>query len=137
MAWLLLSASGMIDGLFNQANYAATKRLLDATALRQQAISSNIANLETPNYKRIDVDPIFETSLSKAMTSQDTSAIAEAPLHLARDLTATAANRDGNTVQLDREMAALGENTLSHNLETQLLTGSMLRMRLAITGRTS
>jgi len=43
----------MIDGLFNQTNYVAAKKMLDATALRHEAIASNLANLETPRYKRV------------------------------------------------------------------------------------
>ena len=37
----------MIDALFNQPNFLAAKRLLDATALRHEAITSNLGHLET------------------------------------------------------------------------------------------
>ena len=40
----------MIQTLFNQSNYVVTKKLLDATVLRHQAIAGNLANVETPNY---------------------------------------------------------------------------------------
>ena len=55
----------MIDALFNQPNYQATRKLLDATVLRHEALASNLANLETPGYKRMDVAPVFETELQK------------------------------------------------------------------------
>ena len=42
---------------------------------------------------------------------------------------------DGNTVQLEDELLAMNQNTLQHTLETQLITGSLLKLRLAITGR--
>ena len=62
-AWALLPESdggeSMIQSLFNQSNYVVTKKLLDATVLRHQAIAGNLANVETPNYKRIDVAPSF------------------------------------------------------------------------------
>jgi flagellar basal-body rod protein FlgB len=45
----------MIEALFNQPNYLAAKKTLDAVVLRQQAIANNIANLETPGYKRVDL----------------------------------------------------------------------------------
>jgi flagellar basal-body rod protein FlgB len=48
----------MINALFSQPNYLASKKMLDATVLRQEAITSNIANLETPNYKRLDIAPL-------------------------------------------------------------------------------
>ena len=50
----------MIDALFNQPTYVAAKKMLDVTVLRQEAIASNLSNLETPNYKRLDVAPSFE-----------------------------------------------------------------------------
>jgi len=125
----------MIDALFNQPNYVAAKKLLDATVLRHEAIASNLANLETPNYKRLDVAPAFATSLQQAMNSQDTQRVAGLKPQLAVDAAATAANRDGNTVQLESELMRLNQNSLEHTLETQLISGSLLRLRMAITGR--
>jgi flagellar basal-body rod protein FlgB len=45
----------MISALFSQPNYVGAKKMLDATVLRHEAIASNLANIETPNYKRMDV----------------------------------------------------------------------------------
>jgi flagellar basal-body rod protein FlgB len=45
----------MIEALFNQPDYLAAKKTLDAVALRHEAIASNIANVETPGYRRIDL----------------------------------------------------------------------------------
>lgn len=126
----------MIQSLFNQSNYVVTKKLLDATVLRHQAIAGNLANIETPNYKRLDVAPSFQAELSNAVKADDSSRIAgvAAPA-LAEDLTAVASNRDGNSVNLEQEMLAMNENSLAHALETQLISGSMLKLRMAITGR--
>lgn len=125
----------MIDALFNQTNYVAAKKMLDGTVLRHEAISSNLANLEMPGYKRLDVAPSFSADLSRAVAAQNTTQIASLQPTLAVDATAVAANRDGNTVQLESELLRLNQNTLEHTLETQLLTGSLVRLRLAITGR--
>lgn len=127
----------MIDAIFSQPGYAATKKMMDATALRHQAIASNIANIETPNYKRIDIAPTFQAELRAAMGSKDISKISSLAPGLEEDATAVAANRDGNTVQLETELLKLNQNTLAHSLETQLLTGTLLKLRLAITGRPS
>ncbi|MFM8879165.1 MAG: flagellar basal body rod protein FlgB [Verrucomicrobiota bacterium] len=126
----------MIQSLFNQSNYVVTKKLLDATVLRHQAIAGNLANVETPNYKRIDVAPSFQTELVAAVKANDGDRIANlsAPI-LSDDPTAVASNRDGNSVNLEQEMLAMNENNLAHSLETQLITGSMLKLRMAITGR--
>jgi flagellar basal-body rod protein FlgB len=125
----------MIEGLFNQTNYVAAKKLLDVTALRQEAIASNIANVETPHYKRVDVARNFSTELSQALASKDAARIAEVQPELATDLSAVATRKDGNTVQLEAELLKLNQNFLEHQLETQLVSGNMLKLRLAITGR--
>lgn len=125
----------MIEALFNQPNYVATKKLMDATALRQQAIASNIANVETPNYKRVDVAPTFAQELRAAVSTQDSGRISSVRAQIAEDSSAIAANRDGNTVQIETELMNLSQNTVAHALETQLITGALLRLRLAITGR--
>jgi flagellar basal-body rod protein FlgB len=125
----------MIDALFNQPNYVATKKMLDATALRHEAIASNIANLETPGYQRLEVAPSFNEELSRALAGKDPSAIAQLQPTLAVDSTAVSNTRDGNTVQLENELLQLSQNTLAHTLETQLITGKLMQLRLAITGR--
>lgn len=127
----------MIDAIFNQPGYAATKKMMDATALRHEAIASNLANIETPNYKRIDVAPSFQTELKAALGFKDVAKISSITPGLAGDPNAVAANRDGNTVQLETELMKLNENTLAHTLETHLVTGTLLKLRMAITGRPS
>ena len=57
----------MIDALFSGANYQGVKKMLDATTLRQEAIASNLANIETPHYKRMDVQATFASELSRAI----------------------------------------------------------------------
>ncbi len=125
----------MIDALFNQPGYVGAKKMLDATVLRHEAIASNLANLGTPNYKRLDVAPAFATNLSQAMLSQDASGIASLKPELAVDASATGSSGDGNTVQLESELIRLNQNSMEHTLETQLVTSSLLRLRTAITGR--
>jgi flagellar basal-body rod protein FlgB len=124
----------MIEGLFNNTYYMAAKKLLDVTAMRHEAIASNLANLETPNYHRIDVAPSFSTELKQALAANDPQQIAGLQPHLEVDSTAVAANRDGNTVQLETELLHLQQNTLEHSLETQLVTSQLLNLRMAIKG---
>ena len=109
--------------------------MLDATALRHEAIASNLANLETPNYKRVDVAATFESQLDQAVASKDPRQIGSVNPELAIDTSAYSGRNDGNTVQLESEMLKLNQNMVEHTLETQLITSSLLRMRLAITGK--
>ncbi len=125
----------MIEALFSQSNYLAAKKMLDVTTLRHDAIASNLANLETPNYKRVDVSGAFETQLNRAVASKDASQISGLQPQISIDTTATAGRTDGNTVQLESEMLKLNQNMVEHTLETQLVTGALLKLRMAITGK--
>lgn len=127
----------MIDALFSQTNYAAMKKMLDATALQHEAIASNLANVEKPGYQRIELNSSFATELKSAIGSGDAAQIQNLRPSLSVDNTAISNTRDGNTVQLEKELMKLNQNSIAHALETQLVTGQLLRLRLAITGRPS
>lgn len=125
----------MIDALFAQTNYVASKKLLDVAVLRHEAISANIANAETPNYKRVDVSPTFAMELRRAIADKSVSQVSSLKPKLEVDGTAVASNRDGNTVQLDSELMRMQQNTMAHALEIQFISGSLSKIRSAITGR--
>src|ERR1039457_5000859 len=125
----------MIDALFNQPNYLAAKKTLDVVALRHEAIASNIANLETPGYKRMDLAPTFQAELDRACASSDPQQIAALRPTLAPDPTAVPNGCDGNTVSLEKELMLMSQNTLASALETQLVSGTLAKLRLAISGK--
>jgi flagellar basal-body rod protein FlgB len=129
------SFMAMIDALFGDVNYTAAKKMLDLNVLRHEAIASNIANVETPNYKRLDVSPTFEAQLSQAIANHDPGEIASLQPELTVDTQAVTGRMDGNTVQLESEMLNLNQNMVEHSLETQLVSNSLMRMRMAITGK--
>ena len=125
----------MIEALFNQPNYLAAKKTLDAVELRQQGIASNIANLETPGYKRVDLTPSFQQQLERAAGSGDVQQLASLKPTLAVDSTARATSKDGNTVNLEKELMAMNQNAMTNGYETQLISGLLAKMRLAIAGK--
>lgn len=125
----------MIDGLFASTNYQGVKKMLDATVLRHEAISSNLANIETPHYKRIDLNPSFASDLSGAINSQSRSGVENLRPSVGVDFKALAQNADGNTVQLEGEMLHMQDNTLAHQMQTQLITGALQKLRYAISAR--
>ena len=127
----------MINAIFAQPNYLAAKKLLDATALRHEAIASNLANIETPNYRRVDLDPSFMRELQQAIATQDSAQLGALQPRTATDATAVSSRRDGNTVELDKELLNLNENNLAHALDTQLISSSLVKLRTAITGRST
>jgi flagellar basal-body rod protein FlgB len=123
----------MIEALFNQPNYLTAKKTLDAVALRQEAIANNLANLETPGYQRVDLAPQFEQELQRACSSGDAAGISSLSPSLAVD-PSSPAGKDGNTVHLEAELMRMSQNVMTHALETQLVSGMLSKMRLAITG---
>lgn len=127
----------MVDALFNEPNYLAAKKTLDAVVLRQQAIAGNIANLETPGYQRVDLAPSFQAELQKACATRDPQQIASLQPALAPDPTAVARGRDGNTVSLEQEMTQLNQNTVLNAVETQLVSYNLIRLKMAVTGKSS
>ena len=127
----------MIDALFNQPDYLAAKKQLDAVAVRQDAIASNIANLETPGYKRLDVTRAFNSELERACAARDPQRIAALKPQLAVDPNAVAISPDGNTVNLESELLEMNKNSLAGVLQTQLITTDFYRLRMAITGKSS
>jgi flagellar basal-body rod protein FlgB len=124
----------MIEALFTQPNYLTAKKTLDAVALRQEAINNNLNNLETPGYKRVDLAPTFEQQLERASAAGDSSQIASLKPTLATDAAATASSKDGNTVHLEAELMRMNQNAMTHTLETQMISGMLSKMRMAITG---
>ena len=125
----------MIDALFNQTNYVAAKKMLDATVLRHEAIAANLANLETPGYQRVDLSRSFQEELRRAIAAGNSTQVATLKPTLAPDPSALPNSRDGNTVNLEQELLELNQNALAHAFQSQLITGRLLRLKLAITGR--
>jgi flagellar basal-body rod protein FlgB len=125
----------MIDALFNDPNYLAAKKMLDAVALRQEAIASNVANIETPGYRRMDLAPSFQAELERACASGNAHQLAALKPALAPDGSAVASSPDGNTVNLESEMMKLNQNMLEHAVETMLVSNRLMKLRLAINGK--
>jgi flagellar basal-body rod protein FlgB len=125
----------MIDALFNQPGYLGAKRMLDATVARHDALATNIANAETPHYQRIDLAPTFREELQTAIASQNATRLNSLHPRVAADLQALPRSRDGNTVNLEHELVELSQNSLQHAVESQIVSASLAKLRLAITGK--
>jgi flagellar basal-body rod protein FlgB len=125
----------MIDALFSQSSYVAAKKMLDVNLMRHEAIASNLANIETPNYKRIDLSASFESQLQQAVGSGDAAQVTSMQPQLGIDPQAIASRGDGNTVQLEAELLKLNQNTTENAVETQVVNASLAKLRMAITGK--
>jgi flagellar basal-body rod protein FlgB len=112
----------------SDATSVTLQQALDGLQRRQDAIASNVANLETPGYLSREVD--FESSLRSAISTgrPDNFAVTED-----RSLAATRLN--GNNVNIDREIMLGSETLLRQRLVIQGLNSKYQILRTAITGR--
>lgn len=104
------------------------ERGLQAADLRHRVIAHNIANVETPGFKRSRVE--FEQQLSQALEAgQDPSAV-KPEVVLEADQTA---RPDGNNVDIEGEMTRLAVNQIWYSAMTRQLSDHFARLRMAIT----
>jgi flagellar basal-body rod protein FlgB len=107
-------------------------KLLDVTHARHEVIARNVANVNTPGYRRQDVQ--FEQAFAKALTSGPSgAALAVQPkIVLAAG---GVERRDGNNVDIDWEMGQLAKNSLLYKVYAQVLAVQLAQMRSAVSGR--
>jgi flagellar basal-body rod protein FlgB len=126
----------MLDPIFQTDNYQLARKLLDASVLRQEAIATNIANAETPGFRRLDLAPDFATQLKARMASGDFAASAGTlQPTLAEDQTARSVRPDGNTVELERELVAMDRNSVDFDFASQVVTWNLKQLKVAILGK--
>jgi flagellar basal-body rod protein FlgB len=97
---------------------------LKLTTAREQAISANMANVDTPGYHTQDID--FQGELNKALNDAEytTSPEGEQTFHLtpvAREVPGLIERPDGNNVSLDREGLLMSETQLQYQIGIQLV----------------
>lgn len=100
-----------------------------AEALRQTAISNNIANLETPGYRRIDVK--FNEFLAKALRSGNTVDVSKIVPELYRPKK-TPIKDNGNDVSYEGEVGQMIKNSIRHKALVRLLNKKYKQIELAI-----
>jgi len=121
------------------STFSLLERGLDASSLRFWALSNNIANASTPNYKRLDVE--FATALRDATHSRRTlagthekhlpaRAVVDEPGLVRQN---SSARTDGNSVDVEYEMVRAAENSVYFAALSRQLSDKFQRLRLAIT----
>lgn len=99
--------------------------------LRQELISSNIANAETPGFHAKKLD--FEAALDSAVNGIGGKEAIKNVRPDIYDNPEAATSNDGNTVDLEKEMAALAENTVLYKAAIQLMNKKLATLRYAAT----
>ncbi len=127
----------MVESLFSGSNYQAAKALLDVTDYRHRVLASNLANVDTPGFQRRDVDTSFRAELAAQIRSGVAfpGALAPDAIPVSVEQGLTPTRPDGNTVSLDREMMMIRENALESAALGQFVSGSLHRLKTAITGK--
>jgi flagellar basal-body rod protein FlgB len=97
--------------------HLSLERAIQGSALRHEALASNMANVNTPGYRRQDVD--FHSALQAAMPA-GRDALATTPIGATTDASAPM-RADGNSVDVDVESANLAQNALEYQALTQVL----------------
>ncbi|QMV17529.1 flagellar basal body rod protein FlgB [Granulicella sp. 5B5] len=108
---------------------------LRLTSMREQVVTGNMANIDTPGYHTRDID--FSTELNRFLDagSGDATVGATQQLHPASYEVASLLQRpDGNNVDLDREGTLLAELQLQHEMGVQLIKDRFHMILTAING---
>ncbi|MBD3419915.1 MAG: flagellar basal body rod protein FlgB [Chitinivibrionales bacterium] len=134
------------DIFFRNSSLPAVMKSLDAAMLRQRAIANNIANVNTPGYRRVEV--AFEGELQKALdrtrlkgdkTDDDHLPIGRkdvAHVHPKAWRPVDWSLPSGvNNVDIDTEMAKLAENQIMFNYGARFVKGAYRKLNAAIQAR--
>ena len=131
----------MSNSLFDKTTDALATSL-KMRQMRHNVTSSNIANAETPHYHAKKLD--FENALASALDMDGKNAMATSDSRhfaigtkpaLSPDIYENpdiAVNNDGNTVDLEKEMSSLAENSIMYKAALQLINKKMAALKYAI-----
>src|SRR6056297_3750177 len=134
-----------MSGFFN-SNFSTLPAALDAASTRNTIIAQNIANVETPGYKRKEVD--FEYFLQQAMGEGDglelkksndrhfqkyPGTIRDVEARI-RTVTDTRITNDGNNVDIDQQESMLAANTIKYQTLSRLMSLTIARYNTVLKG---
>ena len=105
------------------------KKMMDVCSLRQTVLANNIANANTSNFKRQDVD--FKKAFAKALKSGESSKLSEIKAEVTVDKSATV-SANGNSVSLQNELTRITDNNMLYALSTKALTLKYRTMKKAM-----
>lgn len=125
-------------------NSRLLERAMDVTMLRSEMLAQNIANVNTPGYKRMDVDfaAVLDLAVSRnslPMATTHSQHVKSQPLVLQPPMvfqeTATTSRYDRNNVDPEFEMAQISENSMFYQSLASSWRGQMNRLKMVIEGR--
>jgi flagellar basal-body rod protein FlgB len=142
-----LKGAVLIDPISMSETLQVLRKSLDSLAVRNEAISNNIANIDTPHFKRIEVT--FQDQLKAVLDEKhETSPLVRThPKHFpnvasttlndfrpdVRIESETTGNNDGNNVDMNVESGKLAENTALYNSIADVTSRYIAQLRHAVT----
>lgn len=129
-------------GLFNSVTHTLAEQALDATWYKQQVITNNIANCDTPDYKAKTVE--FGLILKEKCKCKYHEGIKDDHFHAGNSdepvqLTVTTTYEtntnqilDGNNVDMEKEQTALADAQYQYSALTDYLNNNYAMIRSAI-----
>jgi len=107
-------------------------RLLDVASLRHRTVAQNVANVNSPGYRQLEVS--FEDAFSRQLSRDELSSALKVKTQVIEGTGGTE-RADGNNVDIDLEMGRLNKNTVLYRAFSQILAARLALLRTAITGR--
>jgi len=121
-------------GLFDLTDLVV-QRAMEGASLRQQVLTNNLANADTPGFKASDVD--FQSSLEAALSSSDPTSALGALSFTPTTATGTSITADGNNVDMNQQLSDLTENALEYETLADIEKTRMSELQSAMGGAPS
>lgn len=137
----------LLEQIVNSATIDYMQRGMEAASMRHEVISDNIANVNTPNFRKSDV--VFEDLLAKEIYGDEEAGrrlkmVRTRDKHLPMEVHRRAApviqrdettimRVDDNNVDIDMEMASLAKNQLYYNALATEMKGHFAKLKSVIT----
>jgi flagellar basal-body rod protein FlgB len=120
--------------LFNDDLLPLLENSLTWQSRRHEVIAGNVANLDTPNYTRKELN--FQDMLNTYLHGGPQVHLAAThPVHIQGDGSLPVSIQDTwDSVDIDREMVQMAENALSYQASAQMLTKKLESLRATIEG---
>jgi len=134
-----------LDKIFGDT-ITTLEKSLNLRSIQNRALASNIANMDTPNYKAVELDVAEKMNPKKGQVPgiklvqthadhlQIRNSRSDSIKLKAVTPTAYSLRGDGNTVDIDRTMGKLAENTLLYNAAAQLISKKLKGLSNVIKG---
>ena len=131
-----------VEQLLNQTSAPVLEKMLEFTSARQELISANIANVDTPGYLQKDFDlKQFQASLQKYVDRRDLSgqlpAAFSEPAMLETHPIKGMLLHDGNNRSMETLQSDMAKNGLMHNMIIELLRKQYMQMEMALKEKVS